>query len=116
MTNALRGSFDVKLGGDLELPCVLNLHAIGIVLEREGISLAEFQDGLANNPVKYLPLFVWAGVQTSAILDDREVAMEFRKFSALFGSADWADITQNVSLAMALDEPKKKTARAVAKS
>lgn len=115
MTNALRGSFTVKLGGDLELPCVLNLHAMGTVLEEQGVTLAQFQDGLQENPLKWLPLFVWAGVRTSAILDDREVDMPFPKFAALFGSADWADITQKVGLAMALDEPKKKTGRAAAK-
>lgn len=115
MTNALRGTFTVKLGGDLELPCVLNLHAIGVVLEEQSITLAQFQEGLQDNPVKMLPLFVWAGVRTAAILDDREVELAWPKFSALFGSADWADITQKVGLAMALDEPKKKTVRAAAK-
>jgi|LakMenEpi03Aug12_release.lakeMendotaPanAssembly.Ray.scaffolds.fasta_scaffold229448_3 hypothetical protein len=116
MTNTLRGQFDVKLGGDLELPCFLNLHAVNLVCEEHDLNLTGFQQALAEKPLKFLPLFIWAGVRTAAVLNDSELPITFEKFSVLFGSTDWSEITEKVGLAMALDAPKKATARGQQKS
>jgi len=116
MNNALRGQFDVKLGGDLELPCLLNLHAVNLVCEEHGLNLTGFQDALQNQPLKFIPAFIWAGVQTAAVLSDTEVTLSFAKFSVLLGSADWSDLVEKVGTAMQLEEPKKARARGTAKS
>ena len=106
---ALSGEFEVNLNG-VTLPVVLNLHALNLYLEEEGLDLSDLDTQLSRKPLRSMPRIVWAGVQTAAALKGTDIGMTFEQFSVRFGSIDWQEVTDHVNTALNLQPGKAKPA------
>lgn len=98
----------VPLGDGTEVPCLMNLHAVGMWCREEGRKPTDLDTAMQEDPLDVLPRLTWAGVRTHHTLHGKELPMDFERYSILFGSSDWQPVAESVGQALALDSGAKK--------
>lgn len=60
--NTLRGRFDVSVDGK-DIPVLVNMNALRLLTENEGIPLSDFDKEVGKNPLSFVPrLLYWGAV------------------------------------------------------
>ena len=101
--NSLRGRFvlDLEKGPATVL---LNLNALRICCEADGIELGELLEQVTKDPVKAMPRLVWAGVENHSHYTGEAHGWTFEQFAAQLGSLDFATITDQVNTALGVND------------
>ncbi len=115
MSNNLRGAFSLPLpAGDIDV--LLNLNALRLCTEAEGIELGALLERMASDSVTVLPKLLYAAYKNKVFLSGGTPVYEFEQFAAQVGTLDIEAILENVQAAMEAGEQGKATAAKAAQA
>ena len=103
MSNTLRGAFSLPLPAG-EVDVLLNLNALRLCTEAEGIELGDLLERMASDSVTVLPKLLYAAYKNKVYLTGSTPAYEFEQFAAQLGTLDIENILTNVQTAMEAGE------------
>tara|TARA_R110000772_G_scaffold199883_1_gene310479 strand:+ start:947 stop:1294 length:348 start_codon:yes stop_codon:yes gene_type:complete len=115
MSNNLRGAFSLPLPAG-EVDVLLNLNALRLCTEAEGIELGELLEKMAGDSVTVLPKLLFAAYKNKVFLTGGTPVYEFEQFAAQVGTLDIEAILENVQAAMEAGEQGKATAAKAAQA
>jgi hypothetical protein len=101
--NNLRGEFVLPLpAGSVDV--LLNLNALRLCTEAEGIELGDLLERMAKDSLSIMPKLLYAAYRNNVYLEGSTVSYEFEQFAAQVGTLDLEEILQNVQQAMEAGE------------
>jgi len=116
MTNPLRGQFEVELPDGTTVPCLLNMHALGLWCREGKHKLTDLDKLLQEQPLEALPDLTWAGVRTHYLLEGKEPTLDEGRFRVLLGSSDYAVLAEHIAQALNIDDGQKTKKKRVPRS
>lgn len=106
----------VKVADGTELPCLCNLHTLGVWCEQKQLALSDLEEALQKQALSAVPDLIWLGIKTAHELEEKEVPVTELKFKVVFGSSDWQPVVENIGKALNFlqegSEKKKKDSKA----